>query len=56
MLPLYSVCVEQFPVPRLYFTCTDMEDAYTGISVQKVTVYIDLTFQHLHNNFRMHCH
>jgi len=32
-----------------------MEDAYTGISVQKVTVYTDLTFQHLPKIFRIPC-
>jgi len=27
-----------------HFTRTDMEDAYTGISVHKITVSTDLTF------------
>jgi hypothetical protein len=33
-----------------------MEDACTGISVQKGTVYTDVTFQHLHKVFRLPCH
>jgi len=50
MLFLYSECVNSFVDYKLasargrHFTGTDMEDAYTGISAQKVTVYTDLTF------------
>jgi hypothetical protein len=39
-----------------HFTCTDTENVCTGISVQKVIVYIDLTFQHLHKIFLLPCH
>jgi len=51
MLPLYSVCVlnssigyKEASALGWHFTCTDMEDALTSISVQNVTVYSDLTF------------